>query len=262
MQPEDMNRWSRGARFEKFTEAARRTLVYAQEEARGLGHHYIGTEHLLLGLVREDQTVAGAAFKDLGFTIEVGRRAVAAILPAQTDVPPNMVAGLTPRARKTIELAIKEARDQGDHFIGTEHIVFGILSDGEGIANGILHSVGLDSSRIRAQVLAVRAAKHASAEGNVERVVSSNEPSARANVLSFRLTDPQLAVVDTLIEAGVCGTRSEAAAWLVAAGIAAKREFFLQVESTVAQIRALRAQTQALAQQEFNEPQTGDLPPA
>jgi ATP-dependent Clp protease ATP-binding subunit ClpA len=241
METEESNtvrkRLQQAGMFDKFTEAARRTLVYAQEEARRFKHDYIGTEHLLLGLLRDDQAVAGRALSDLGVTIESGRKALAFINPPGSASPASK-GGLTPRAKKAMELGVEEARDLGDRYLGTEHILLGIIREREGLGAGILTGMGLDPDRVRAQVLHVREAK-----------LAAEVPATRANVVSFRLDDRALAALDALVEAGVRNTRSEAAAWLVEAGIAAKQDFFQQVNTTVAQIRALRAQVQSLAQQ-------------
>jgi ATP-dependent Clp protease ATP-binding subunit ClpA len=244
MSPEDHkpseNRTPLPDSIDKFTESAQRALAFSQEEARRLGHTYIGTEHLLLGLLRDDQTVAGRILNDMGVTIASGRKALTLITPAQPERRRVGEIGLTPRAKKAIELSIQEAHESGDQFIGTEHLLLGILREDEGASAGILTDLGIGINRVRKQILYVREAKRATTETS----------TTRNNVVSFRLGDRTLAALDALVEAGVCNTRSEAAAWLVEAGITAKQDLFQQVYTTVAQIRALRAQVQMLTNQQ------------
>lgn len=138
-------------RFDKFTERARRVLALAQEEARRFNHNYIGTEHILLGLVREEEGMAAKVLSNLGVGLNKVRAAVEFIIgrgegTAQTEV------GLTPRAKKVIELAVDEARLLGHQYIGTEHILLGLLREGEGVAAGVLESLGVSVERVHAEL--------------------------------------------------------------------------------------------------------------
>ncbi len=138
------------SRFEKFSERARRVLTIAQEEARNLNHSYIGTEHILLGLVREEEGVAAKVLTNLGIGLGKVRSAVEFII-GRGDKPGTGETGLTPRAKKVIELAIDEARQLGHNYIGTEHLLLGLLREGEGVASSVLDSFGITLERARAE---------------------------------------------------------------------------------------------------------------
>jgi ATP-dependent Clp protease ATP-binding subunit ClpC len=139
------------SRFEKFSERARRVLTIAQEEARSLNHSYIGTEHILLGLVREEEGVAARVLINLGIGLSKVRSAVEFII-GRGEKPGTGETGLTPRAKKVIELAIDEARQMGHNYIGTEHLLLGLLREGEGVASSVLDSFGITLERARAEV--------------------------------------------------------------------------------------------------------------
>jgi ATP-dependent Clp protease ATP-binding subunit ClpC len=139
------------SRFEKFSERARRVLTIAQEEARNLNHSYIGTEHILLGLVREEEGVAARVLTNLGIGLSKVRSAVEFII-GRGEKPGTGETGLTPRAKKVIELAIDEARQLGHNYIGTEHLLLGLLREGEGVASSVLDSFGITLERARAEV--------------------------------------------------------------------------------------------------------------
>ncbi|MGD9143501.1 MAG: ATP-dependent Clp protease ATP-binding subunit [Dehalococcoidia bacterium] len=138
------------SRFEKFSERARRVLTVAQEEARNLNHSYIGTEHILLGLVREEEGVAARVLTNLGISLSKVRSAVEFII-GRGERPTTGETGLTPRAKKVIELAIDEARQLGHNYIGTEHLLLGLLREGEGVASNVLDSFGITLERARAE---------------------------------------------------------------------------------------------------------------
>jgi ATP-dependent Clp protease ATP-binding subunit ClpC len=138
------------SRFEKFSERARRVLTIAQEEARNLNHSYIGTEHILLGLVREEEGVAARVLTNLGIGLSKVRSAVEFII-GRGEKPGSGETGLTPRAKKVIELAIDEARQMGHNYIGTEHLLLGLLREGEGVASSVLDSFGITLERARAE---------------------------------------------------------------------------------------------------------------
>jgi ATP-dependent Clp protease ATP-binding subunit ClpA len=234
-----------GRRFERFTERAKRVLVLAQEEAQRFRHTYIGTEHLLLGLVRVEEGIAARVLRNLG--IELGRvRGAVEFIVGRGD---QLVIGdisLTPRATKVIELSVEEARRLNHTHVGTEHLLLGLVAEGEGVAARVLESLGATGEHVRAQVVQVVASPAARA--------GEPAPAARSNVLTCRVDDRDLAAIDTLLEAGVRTTRSEAASWLIHAGILANGALFAQVEGTVAEIRRLRGRAQALAQQAMDAP--------
>ncbi len=137
-------------RFDKFTERARRVLTLAQEEAQRFNHNYIGTEHLLLGLVREGDGVAAKVLNNLGVELSKVRSAVEFII-GRGEKSISGEIGLTPRAKKVIELAVEEARRLNHSYIGTEHLLLGLVREGEGIAFGVLESLGVSLERVRTE---------------------------------------------------------------------------------------------------------------
>jgi ATP-dependent Clp protease ATP-binding subunit ClpA len=141
-------------KFDRFTERARRTLTLAQEEAQRFNHNYIGTEHLLLGLIREGDGVAARVLSNMGVQLPKVRSAVEFII-GRGDQAPTGDIGLTPRAKKVIELAVDEARRLNHHYIGTEHLLLGLVREGEGIAAGVLESLGVNLEKVRANVLRI-----------------------------------------------------------------------------------------------------------
>jgi ATP-dependent Clp protease ATP-binding subunit ClpA len=141
-------------RFDKFTERARKTLQLAQEEAQRFNHNYIGTEHILLGLVREGDGVAARVLNNLGIELNKVRSAVEFIIGRGDRMVMGEI-GLTPRAKRVIELAVDEARRLNHHYIGTEHLLLGLVREGEGIAAGVLESLGVSLKDVRAQVIEV-----------------------------------------------------------------------------------------------------------
>ncbi len=142
------------SRFEKFSERARRVLTVAQEEARNLNHSFIDTEHILLGLGREEDGVAAKVLTSLGVSLGKVRSAVEFII-GRGENPPAGETGLTPRAKKVIELAIDEARNLGHNYIGTEHLLLGLIREGEGVAASVLDSFGITLERARAEITRV-----------------------------------------------------------------------------------------------------------
>src|SRR3974390_977697 len=141
-------------RFDKFTERARRVLTLAQEEAQRFNHNYIGTEHLLLGLVREGDGVAAKVLGSMGVELIRVRSAVEFIIGHGDRIVLGEI-GLTPRAKKVIELAVDEARRLNHHYIGTEHLLLGLVREGEGIAAGVLASLGVNLEKVRTHTIQV-----------------------------------------------------------------------------------------------------------
>ena len=136
--------------FERFTERARQTVVYAQVEARDLRHNYIGTEHLLLGLLREEEGLAARVLWSLDITAEGVRAQVARMIGQGDEVSDGQIP-FTPRAKKVLELALREAVALGHNYIGTEHILLGIVREDEGVGARILLDFGADAHRVRAE---------------------------------------------------------------------------------------------------------------
>jgi ATP-dependent Clp protease ATP-binding subunit ClpC len=138
--------------FERFTDRARRVVVLAQEEARLLNHNYLGTEHLLLGLIHEGEGVAAMALESLGISPEAARAQLEEIIGQGQSAPIGHIP-FTPRAKKVFELSLREALQLGHNYIGTEHILLGLLREGEGVAAQVLVKLGADLSRVRQQVI-------------------------------------------------------------------------------------------------------------
>ncbi len=158
--------------FDKFTERTRRVLSLAQEEAQRFQHNYIGTEHLLIGLVREREGVAAHVLKNLGVELDKVRSTVEFIIGRGDHIILGEI-GLTPRAKKVIELAVDEARQLNHPYIGTEHLLLGLVHEGEGIAVGALESLGVSLVRVRAETLKI--IKH---EGTPNKQESPDPPSS------------------------------------------------------------------------------------
>ena len=167
--------------FERFTDRARRVVVLAQEEARMLNHNYIGTEHILLGLIHEGRGVAARALESLGISLEAVREQVEEIIGQGQQAPSGHIE-FTPRVKKVLELSLREARALGHNYIGTEHILLGLIREGEGVAAQVLVKLGADLSRVREQVVQLLAGYQA--EAGVEPAA---RPSARAGREDLRL---------------------------------------------------------------------------
>jgi len=140
--------------FERFTDRARRVLVLAQEEASLLNHSFIGTEHILLGLIREGKGVAARALGDLDVTLEAVREKVEETI-ALSGAAPTGSPPFTPRAKKVLELSLREALQLGHDHIGTEHMLLGLVREGEGVACQVLQSLGVDLAHVRQQVVKI-----------------------------------------------------------------------------------------------------------
>jgi ATP-dependent Clp protease ATP-binding subunit ClpA len=138
--------------FERFTDQARRAVVLAQHEARLLNHSYIGTEHLLLGLIAEGDGVAAKALESLGISLNAAQRQVEEIVGQGQEAPSGHIP-FTPRAKKVLELAQREARALGHDYIGTEHLMLGLVREGEGVAAQVLVRLAVDLNQVRQQVI-------------------------------------------------------------------------------------------------------------
>jgi ATP-dependent Clp protease ATP-binding subunit ClpA len=171
--------------FERFTDRARRVVVLAQEEARMLYHNYIGTEHILLGLLHEGEGVAAKALESLGISLDAVRQQVEEIIGQGQQAPSGHIP-FTPRAKKVLELTRREADQLGHNYIGTEHILLGLIREGDGVAAQVLVTLGADLNRVRRQVIQLLHGHPA--EGHV---------SARSAALNLRVSP----VVQTRLQA-------------------------------------------------------------
>jgi ATP-dependent Clp protease ATP-binding subunit ClpA len=148
----DLPRPTSSARFERFTDGARRVVVLAQEQARTLAHNYIGTEHILLGLIHEGEGVAAKALESLGISLDAARQQVEEIIGRGQQAPSGYIP-FTPRSKKVLELSLREALQLGHNYIGTEHILLGLIREGDGVAAQVLVRLGADLNRARQQVI-------------------------------------------------------------------------------------------------------------
>jgi ATP-dependent Clp protease ATP-binding subunit ClpA len=168
--------------FEKFTERARQVVVLAQEEARTLKHNYIGTEHILLGLLREEEGLAARVLESLDITVERVRAQVVQIVGAGEEVTSGQIP-FTPRAKKVLELALREALMLGHNFIGTEHVLLGLARENEGVAARILLDLGADSEKIRNEVIRMLGDPVARAQAQAEaRSIAIGQTSQRRGI--------------------------------------------------------------------------------
>jgi ATP-dependent Clp protease ATP-binding subunit ClpC len=138
--------------FERFTERARQVVVLAQDEARALKHNYIGTEHLLLGLLREEEGLAARVLESFEITVEEVRAQVARIVGQGDEVATGQIP-FTPRSKKVLELSLREALDLGHNYIGTEHVLLGIVRENDGVAARILLGFDADAEKVRNELL-------------------------------------------------------------------------------------------------------------
>jgi ATP-dependent Clp protease ATP-binding subunit ClpA len=164
--------------FERFTDRARRALVLAQEEARLLNHSFIGTEHILLGLINEGEGVAAEALAALGISLEGVRKKVEETIGMSGSAPMDPVP-FTPRAKKVLELSLREALQLGHRYIGTEHLLLGLVREGEGVAATVLVSLGAELPRVRQVVITLISGKqepYGAGQGN--ELETATDPSA------------------------------------------------------------------------------------
>ena len=153
--------------FQRFSDRARRVVVLAQEEARMLNHNYIGTEHILLGLIQEGEGVAAKALESMGISLEAVRNQVEEIIGRGSSAPSGHIP-FTPRAKKVLELSLREALQLGHNYIGTEHILLGLIREGEGVAAQVLTKLGADLDRVRNQVVQLLTGAAASSKESME----------------------------------------------------------------------------------------------
>jgi ATP-dependent Clp protease ATP-binding subunit ClpA len=181
--------------FERFTDRARRVVVLAQEEAVGLGHNHIGTEHLLLGLIRETDGVAARTLESMDISLETVRSQVEDLI-GRGDAKPTGHIPFTPRAKKVLELSLREALQLGHNYIGTEHILLGLIREGEGVAARVLQQLGADLERMRGRVIELLSGYTGSDEPGSGTGPRRSEAFLKARFarLAERVTDVERAV--------------------------------------------------------------------
>jgi len=178
--------------FERFTDRARRVVVLAQDEARMLDHNYVGTEHILLGLIHEGEGVAAKALESLGISLDAVREQVEQVIGRGQQQAPLGHIPFTPRAKKVLELSLREALQLGHTYIGTEHILLGLIHEGEGVAAQVLIGLGVDLNRARQQVIQLLAGRAEPQEaaaivGDLRAQLAS--VAARLAVIEHRIKD-------------------------------------------------------------------------
>jgi ATP-dependent Clp protease ATP-binding subunit ClpA len=184
--------------FERFTDRARRVVVLAQEEARLLNHNYIGTEHILLGLIHEGEGVAAQALKGLGISLEAVRDQVEEIIGQGQEAPSGHIP-FTPRAKKVLELSLREALQLQHSYIGTEHMLLGLIREGEGVAAQVLVRLGADLSRVRQQVIQL-VHGYVGGEPGTARVLGPGSVGSSERRLLSQLRD-RINAIDTRLSA-------------------------------------------------------------
>ena len=238
-----------GGRFDLLTARGKKVLALAAEEARRLNHNHIGTEHLLLGLVREGKGTGSVVLADLG--VDLGKvRSAVELAVRRGEQPAAGEVQLTPQATQTIELAVEEARRLGHDYVGTEHLLLGLVREEAGPAASVLSGLDVPAEQVRSAVqqrlLLEASAEPARLRTRVGQSLRAFFSGPRDNVLSIRVDNRDVAAIDALVEAGVLKTRSEAAAWLIKSGIEANRGLFEQVQAKTDEIRRLREEAQEL----------------
>ncbi|MEX0659346.1 MAG: Clp protease N-terminal domain-containing protein, partial [Egibacteraceae bacterium] len=164
--------------FERFTDRARRVLVFAEDEARMFTHDYIGTEHLLLGILHEGEGVAAMALESLGISLEAVREHVDETV-GRGDGPMPEHRPFSPRAKKTLEQSLREATNLGHDYIGTEHLLLGLTREGEGVAAQVLATLGADPPKVRTEVVATLSGYTGASPAGVDPAEDAPVPSGR-----------------------------------------------------------------------------------
>src|SRR6267378_4203604 len=244
--------------FDRFNDRAKRVLALAQDEAIRFNHNYIGTEHLLLGLVREGEGVAGRVLDSLGVELSKARASVEFIIGRGDATTPPSEITLSPRTKKVIELAIDEARKLGHSHVGTEHLLLGIVREGEGIASGVLESLGVGLEKVRHQIIATLGQQHPNIDMAAAASAGVSTPPGARYIASSHSTPSadrldgggQLALARAYWEAGRAN-EVEVAAHHLLLGLIANEELWVQkilsdldvsAESLVARIEAAAPQ--------------------
>jgi ATP-dependent Clp protease ATP-binding subunit ClpA len=219
-----------------YTDRARCALALATEEAQRYSHTYLGQEHILLGLLRVEEGIAAKILSSLGVNLDRVRHTVEHTVGRGERSVRRAALAYTPRAKRALECAVEEAKRLGHHYLGTEHLLLGVLREGTGAGSQILRELDVNLEQAYATIL-----RYLVSGADASEVV-------RNNVITVRVSDSDLDAIDALIEAGVRTTRSDAASWLIGAAIDANSDLFKRVYATVTDIRRLRGVTQAAVQ--------------
>ncbi len=177
--------------FERFTDRAKKVVTLAHAEARSLDHDYIGTEHLLLGLISEGEGVAARALASVGVSLDAVREQVAEITGRGNGAPSGHMP-FTPRAKKVLELSLRETRQLGHHYIGPEHILLGLVSEGQGVAADVLARLGTDPDRVRQQVRRQLGRESDEPAAEAQRARVRARIPARGRLSDYAVSEPSL----------------------------------------------------------------------
>jgi ATP-dependent Clp protease ATP-binding subunit ClpA len=235
--------------FDQFSASARRVLFLAQEAARARNHDYMGTEHLLLGLLEDEDGLGATVLQRLRVNPAEVRQRIAATIGMGDQTITGEI-GLTPRVKKVFELAVDEAKRTHQPQVDVVHLLLGIAREGNGIGGRVLQEMQLTPETLRRA--GAELPSPPPEEPPVPEFAAGTGP--KTNVVTSRLDDATLDALDTLVAAGIRPTRSDAAAWLIRIGLEANRSLLQRVSATVAEIRRLRLEAQSLAQQPDEEP--------
>ncbi|MGQ0550730.1 MAG: Clp protease N-terminal domain-containing protein [Armatimonadota bacterium] len=238
--------------FKRFTMRARRVVIHAQEEARRLNRASVGPEHLFLAIAAEREGIGGKVLTKLGTSLDSARDIVES-LGGRGDRPAKKKElGFSEDGKKALEFALAEARRLKHNYIGTEHFLLGLFRLESGPIKNVLEQAQLTHEHVQDQVIQLLALPG----GPAFRELAEG----RTNVVMCRVNDRDLEAIDTLIEAGVRATRSDAAAWLIQTGIEGSKPLFDKLHATVVEIRQLREQAKEIARR-LDLEQTGRSEP-
>ncbi len=235
--------------LERFTQRAKRVVILSQEEARLLNRS-IGPEHVLLGIVAEEHGIGGRVLGKLGVTLELAREIVESLAGRMERPPKSRETKFSEEGKIALELALAEARRLKHGYIGTEHLLLGLFLLENGPIIDVIRLLQVSRERVLEEVT------RALASGGdpdtwlewapLDLVAPQLPGGARNNVVMCRVSDRDLEAIDILVEGGVRATRSEAAAWLIGAGVDSNKAVFDKLHATVAEIRRLREQAQEI----------------
>ena len=228
--------------FERFSKAARAAVAQAHDEARRVRAQSVGPEHIFLALAGQPDAVAGRVVSRHGTTLDAARAEVESVAPPGTRSVPGDL-GFSSTAKALLKSALEEARGLDHRYIGTEHLLLAMFRVSESPMPELLRHFDLKAEPVRASVLRELAVGRR--RGRAGQAAEADAP--RNNVVMCRVSDADLKAIDALVEAGVCATRSDAAAWLIRAGVAGRTSMFESLQGTVSEIRRLREQAQMLA---------------
>jgi ATP-dependent Clp protease ATP-binding subunit ClpA len=187
--------------FERFTDRARRVVVLAQEEARLLNHGRIGTEHILLGLIHEGEGVAATALKAMNISLGAVRQEVEQVIGRGQELPSGHIP-FTPRAKKVLELSLRESMQLGHNYIGTEHILLGLIREGQGVAAQVLVKLGADLNRVRQQVIELLHGQQGTEEPETAGLAGPAGPGERRLRLAVSAMEARLSAVERRVGTG------------------------------------------------------------